>query len=87
MKSQTISPTKQKLESNGSLTYDEPLRAWAHVRFKKEIIQEFSILKKRDIKFSYQILLHRSFSELEKEIKQMKKNNGAIPLLLLIRKG
>ena len=86
MKSQTLRPQKETLEINGKLSYRESLRAWNTIRFKKELIAEFPALKDRTARFGYTLVLHRDFASLEQAIRKLKRENGAIPILLNIQK-
>ncbi len=86
MEPKILQPSRNFLDISGKLTYSESLRAWAHVRLKKDIVQEFTSLKERRSRFSYQILFYRSFAELEREIRKMKRKRQGLPFLMFIKK-
>jgi len=81
----TLTP-KTSVESTGKLSYNESTRSWGTLRFKSELIREFRQLKEKNSKFLYKILLHRTYEEFEKKIKEMIKNKEPIPLLLWFEK-
>jgi hypothetical protein len=86
MKSQTLKPERQTLQLKGKLSYSESNRAWNTIRFKKELINEFPILKERRGLFGYTIILYRNYAELERATRKIKKNNDPIPMMLLLEK-
>jgi hypothetical protein len=54
--------TKQKIK--GKLCYNEGVRAWNVRRLKKEILEEFSDLKDKSTRFTYEMLLFYDFELL-----------------------
>ena len=83
---QTLSPTKSTLDIKGKLSYGVSNRAWNTIKFKKEFLQEFKILKERRSAFSYQMLFYRTYEELENAVRRMKRNKEALPILLFLKK-
>ncbi len=86
MKSQILSPTKETLEFRGNLSYGESVRAWNTIRFKKDFIGRFSMLKEKTSKFSYSTVLYTDYDELEKALKKMKREKLPLPMLLMLEK-
>ncbi|MDP3728778.1 MAG: hypothetical protein Q8R18_04970 [bacterium] len=70
----------------GKINYNDSVRAWNIIRFKKEFLQEFQQLKNRQEKFSYEMLLFYTYEELEKAIKEMKNTGKMLPVLFWIGK-
>lgn len=83
---QILTPVKNTLDIKGKLSYGVSNRAWNTIKFKKEFLQEFKILKERRAAFSYQILFYRTYEELEKSVRRMKRNKEALPILLFLQK-
>ena len=77
-----ITPKKDSLKINGDLSYGEGQRAWSVLRIKKEILSEFSQLKKRRENFGYQMLFCRESKDFEKEVRKLKKEGKVLPILL-----
>ena len=78
-----ISPIHEALNLSGNISYGESQHAWNGIRFKKELLDEFSQLRKRRDRFSYKMTLHRSYKELKSAIGQMEKKSIPVPLLML----
>jgi len=77
-----IRPKKQEFESSGKVSYGGSVRAWNTIRLKKEFINEYPDLKKRSSKFKYNLSFQRTYADLEKKIKKMKRLNLPIPCLI-----
>jgi hypothetical protein len=77
-----ISPRRDPIRADGKISYKESQKAWCLIRLKQEILQEFSQLKERSSSFGYQLRFYRNFEELEKAIKEVKKNQGVPPILM-----
>jgi predicted CopG family antitoxin len=73
------------VNSEGLVYYDEKSRAWGIVRLKSDVIREFYQLQEKFSKFSYKLVYYRTYEELEKAVKEMKKTND-LPILLNIYK-
>lgn len=82
MTSQILRPVKETLEISGKLSYKESNQCWNTIRLKKEILNEFPMLKEKRASFSYRMLLHRDYEELEKLIRKMKREKQPLPILV-----
>jgi len=76
---------KTIMDIEGPLTYNESTQAWGILRFKKELLNEFSQLKDKRSKCSYKMLYPRDTIELDKIVKEIKKG-GITPILLFLNK-
>ena len=76
-----IQPKHETLELEGELSYSEGLRAWNLIRLKKDILREFPQLKERREKFAYKMIMHRTFEDLKKSLKELE-NQKVIPIFL-----
>ena len=72
------------IDINGKLSYSESIRAWNTIRFKAEILKEFYQLKDRKSSFGYQMVYYRSFEELDKIVKKIKRNKEGLPILMFL---
>ena len=79
-----ISPKHDTLDVSGEISYGESQKAWNLIRLKHDILKEFKVLKDRRKKFVYNMIMHRSYEDLEKAIKDMKKQGLAPPILLFL---
>ena len=86
MQAQVLRPAIKTLEIKGRLIYKEANRSWSILRFKKELINEFPQLREVTSKFSYRMTLHRESNALEKDIRRIKRNKEALPILMWIEK-
>ena len=77
-----ISPKRDSIKANGKISYWEGQKAWSIIRLKQDILKEFSQLKERRTPFGYQLRFYREFEELEKALKDVKKNKGVPPILM-----
>ena len=86
MEAQTLRPQKNAIEIKGKFSYSEGIRAWNIIRFKKELINEFPQLKEKRSAFSYKMTFYQEYKELEKAIRKIKRDGGALPVLLFLCK-
>jgi len=82
MEEQIISPTKQELIVKGKLAYSESFGAWNTIRLKKEILNEFNILREKRKSFSYKLTFYQNGEQLEKAIHRLRKNKVPMPILM-----
>ena len=83
---QLLKPLNSALDVRGSILYSTSHRVWNTIKIKRNIIQEFPSLREKRTKFAYRMVLHRSYQDLEKLIRKMKRTNEAIPILLFLYK-
>jgi len=76
-----LKPQHETLKIEGRISYSEGRRAWNLLRLKDDLLKEFPQLKERREKFSYKMVMHRTFEELKKAIEKMEKE-GNLPLVL-----
>lgn len=86
METKVLQPKKSTLDIKGRISYTEADQAWNMIKLKKELLNEFSDLKEKRSKFAYQMLFYRTYAELEKLVKKMKKEESALPILLFLEK-
>ena len=86
MEAQVLRPITQDLDMKGRISYSEANQAWNTIRFKKELINEFPLLKEKRSLFSYRAIFYRDFNQLDKAIKKLRKENGAMPIILFMYK-
>lgn len=84
METKILQPARNTLDIKGKITYGDSSRSWSSIRLKKEIVDEFPVLREKTAKFSYQILFYRSYEELEKAIRKMKREKLPLPILLFL---
>ncbi len=77
-----IAPKRDPIKAVGKISYKESQKAWCLIKLKQEVIQEFSQLKERSSSFGYQLRFYRDFVEMEKALKEVKKNQGVPPVLM-----
>lgn len=82
--SDILKPKHETLKICGSLSYSEGHRAWNIIRFKHDLLKEFPQLKERREKFSYKMIMHRSFEDIKKAIAKIEEEEDAIPILLFL---
>lgn len=81
-----LSPTRDVLRIKGKLSYSEGDQAWTNLRLKKEILQKFPHLRDKRSSFMYVMKIYDSHKELRKELEQLEKESGAIPIMFMIGK-
>jgi len=75
------------IDIKSNMYYDESNHAWNIIRLKSEIVKEFPQLKEKRSKFSYQLIYYRTIEELEKAIRELKKQKDVpLPVLLFMYK-
>ena len=82
----TLQPNRSIIKTEGNLSYGESVQGWNTIRLKKELINEFSALKEKSSKFSYTLTFYRTYEELEKELKKIKREKLPLPMLLFLQK-
>ncbi len=68
----TLIPRK-KINTGGSINYNESMQAWNIIKIKKNYLVNFLSLKKKGLKFSYQLMFCRTHDEFLKITKKLKK--------------
>ena len=86
MEPKILRPMHKAIEIIGKLSYEEGYRAWSTIRFKKRLINEFPDLEEKRAIFSYKMIFHRTPKELEKAVREMKKGDKPLPILLFLVK-
>lgn len=86
MEKQILQPTRDTLKIKGKIYYRDHDQAWNTIKLKKEIVNEFPILKEKRASFSYHMILYRTHDELEKVVKKMKREKLPLPLLVFLEK-
>jgi len=81
-----LKPMHETLKIIGELSYGESQRAWNLIRLKQDLLKEFPQLKQRREDFSYQMIMHRTYEDLKKAIKDMEKSEAPIPIFLFLCK-
>ena len=82
----TLQPNRSIIKTEGYLSYGESVQGWNTIRLKKELINEFSALKEKSSKFSYTLTFYRTYEELEKALKKIKREKLPLPMLLFLQK-
>lgn len=86
METQTLRPQRNKLEIKGKLSYRESTHSWCLIRLSRDIIQEFPQLKERNSSFGYKMVFYPNYGNLEKFLKEQKKEGEALPILVWLVK-
>jgi len=84
MKKKRLIPRKV-VDSEGKVAYSESSQAWNVIKLKKELFSEFPELKEKRSKFSYELIYHRDFKELEKTINRLDRRS-VLPILMFLYK-
>jgi len=84
MEAQILRPVNNAINIQGKILYSQGDRSWNMIRIRKDILDEFPQLREKQAKFSYRMILHKSNNELEKAIRALKRDGGAMPILLFL---
>lgn len=86
MEKRTLIP-RNTIDTIGSVYYDEKSGTWSIIRIKSDLVKEFPQLREKRSKFSYQLTYHRTIEELEKAIKELKKQKEpSLPVMMFLYK-
>jgi len=77
-----IKPSKEVLDINGSVSYSMSSRAWNTLRIKKELLEEFPLLRERREKIDYKMVLYRDPVDLFLAAEKIMDAEDALPILL-----
>ena len=80
---QTVKPLEKPIIIQGPLTYQESVRAFATIRLKRRIIDEFPQLQENK-KWCYRLEYERTYTAAIQRIERAKASEEGIPLLLFI---
>jgi hypothetical protein len=86
MENEIIIPQVKELKLNGSLYYSIQSSSWDTIKLKKEIMREMPSLKEKSARFNYNMIFYRTYEELEKAIRKMKRDKEALPILMWVTK-
>ena len=86
MELQILKPVNATINIQGPVWYTQSNGAWNVLRLRKEVIDEFPALRIKRGKFFYRMIHHKSYEDLEKYIRKLKRNKEAIPILLSLYK-
>jgi len=87
MEPRILRPKNRTLELKGKLSYCESIQAWNTIRFKRDLALEFPDLMEKRSSFFYKLAFYPSYLELERAIKEMKRGDKPLPILLFLIKG
>jgi len=77
-----LRPRRDKIIIKGKISYQESTHAWSLLNLRKNIIEQYPQLRERRSKFGYKMIFFHEQEELEKTIKEIKKNQEPIPILV-----
>jgi viroplasmin and RNaseH domain-containing protein len=86
MESKKALVPKNSIEVFGKIIYSEGNQAWNLIKLRKEVLTEFYQLKEKRSKFSYNMVYYRTFEELERAVKKLKREGSALPFLMFLYK-
>jgi hypothetical protein len=86
MEVQILRPVEKAIDLQGKILYHQCDRAWSLVRIRKDILNKFPQLREKRARFSYKMILHQNYNELEKAIRKLKRNKETLPILLFLYK-
>jgi len=86
MEQKILQPSRRVIDIKGKIAYGDSSQSWSNIRLKKEIIDEFPVLKEKRAKFSYNMLFYRDYNELEKALRRMRRQKMPLPLLMFMIK-
>lgn len=84
MEAKILQPSRQVLDVKGKIAYGDSSHSWSNIRLKKEIVDEFPALKEKRAKFSYNMLFYRTYNDLEKALRRMRRKKMPLPILLFM---
>ena len=82
---QPLAPRKI-INVKGRVHYSESNQAWNTIKLKTEFLNEFSQLKEKRSKFSYEMIFGRTESEMVEAIKKIIKDKTLMPILMFLYK-
>lgn len=86
MERRTLIP-RNAIDTIGNIYYDEKAGAWSIIRIKADLVKEFPQLKEKRSKFSYQLIYYRNIEQLEKAIRELKKQKDVpLPVMMFLYK-
>ena len=86
MEPKILQPQRKAININGKIAYGDSSQSWSNIRLKKEIIDEFPVLREKRSNFAYNMQFYRAYNDLEKAIRKMKRKRVPLPLLFFMIK-
>ena len=77
-----LAPFSEKTVIKGRLVYDCNARACNKIRLKKEFVQRFPQVKKKDAKIEYEMTIYTTYRELFNNLKTMEEQKEPIPIMM-----
>jgi len=77
-----LSPVQEIIEVSGDMYYSQGNRAWSIIQLKNEILKKFPILKRRENKFRYKMIIPQNQEDIKKLMSKMQKESDKVPVLL-----
>ena len=86
MEPRILRPMRRAINAKGRIYYDPSNGSWSIIRLKKAIVNNFSDLTEKRSSFTYQMVFYQTPLELEKAVREMKKEDKPLPILLFLVK-
>jgi hypothetical protein len=83
MQKESLTPRKI-IHVNGKIHYNESNQAWNLIKLKSEFLNEFSQLKEKRSKFSYEMVFGRSEEEMVGLLKESMRDKKLRPVLMFL---
>ena len=73
-----LRPWFDKLEAEGSVSYESGVNRWNIIRIKKNFIKQFPQLKQKRSKFKYKMTFLPSYEQLRKYVDEIEEKSQEI---------
>ena len=81
-----LTPEIKEIDCFGKVSYDEKTRAWTILKFKKEVVMLFPILKERRNKIQYNLKAFLSLQSFQEFSEKVNKKELGVPIVLYLER-
>lgn len=74
------------VECRGKMAYNESAQAWNLIRLKNEVLHQFSQLKDKRSKFTYDLIFCKDKNKFKELANKIIKDEDTMPLMIFLNK-
>ncbi len=82
MQRKYLTPAREVVEVDGSVFYQQKPGAWNTLRLKRQIYEEYPLLKQKAKRISYRMALCRTQKQMDDIMAKVRREEIPMPLLL-----
>ena len=81
-----LNPEIKEVDCYGKLSYEEKTRSWSLLKFKKEVLLLFPVLKERRSKLGYKLKIFLSLQNFQEFSQKVSNKELPVPIIMYIER-